>query len=189
MPLRVTPLQKPRARGAGHCLWVNGTSLGEQLHLMQGPGEALGPGGSLSPGTVPVSIPLALLPCSSQSPDGLLGWFFFFLCWGEITCLFSFYLPNAPDLCSVGQNLTLQIRFLFHSVALFLAPRETFLVTDLSEGVLPQHFYLLKSQTQLTHRGDMYQDKRGKAFLPLAMLCDRPCSGPPVTPDLPHHLG
>lgn len=43
--------------------------------------------------------------------------------------------------------------FFIQSPFLSLSSHETFLVTDLSEGVLPQHFYLLKLQTKLTHRG------------------------------------
>lgn len=62
------------------------------------------------------------------------------LCWAEFdfphTVCFSF---NCP----------------FH-----LFSYEIFLVTDLSEGVLPQHFYLLKLQTKLTHRGIYIRSER-----------------------------
>lgn len=57
--------------------------------------------------TCPQHGPFPSLSLCSHDParallDCWLLWFF--LCWGKIVCLLSFYLPNAPDPCSVGQK-------------------------------------------------------------------------------------
>lgn len=62
------------------------------------------------------------------------------------------------------------------------------LVTDLSEGVLPVHFCILKSWNKLAQSVGVYQDREGRLSFPLAILCDWHGSALWVTPDLPHHI-
>lgn len=71
-PVRVTQPQELPAHGCRMLLMGEWHLGGEQLHLLQRPVESPGFGDALPPHMVPVSIPLALLPWSSQSAAGLL---------------------------------------------------------------------------------------------------------------------
>lgn len=110
LPIRTCPTAETAARGC----W---TLVGSSCTSCRDVRSHQGSGTHFPPRVVPVSTLLTLFLCSSQSSAGLLG--FCFLSWGKNMFVFSFHLPNAPDPCSVGQNLTLQIQFLFHSLALF----------------------------------------------------------------------